>query len=204
VVSDEVGVGRGNESDKPARELDGFESDLRSSVRSWPGSQESEVDTTGRVEGQAVVGERCAQAIAAQAFEAHAVRGTDMARGVQGEPVDLSAEALVDEVSHVVVDAGGRVSRESQGLGQGGKDVRLLVLGARGLVLNLFEPLARDFAEASCQAGGECLDVLVGRWRERGEVHGAVMTRDEEAVGENRMKMRIQVRDTAETLYESH
>jgi len=83
----------------------------------------------------------------------------------------------------LVADAG-----QANRIGEVGVEMSILVIGAWGLVLLDF--LLRNPSETRCESRANHLDVAVNREGAAGE----------KAVREDRMKMRIQVCDSAETL----
>lgn len=103
MVSDEVLVGGGEQGGQSPEEGHRVEQDLGPAVGRGPGAVEPVADAACGVEGEAVEGEGCPQAVAAELLEAVAVAGLDGACGMEREAPGPGAQGLVASGEREVV-----------------------------------------------------------------------------------------------------
>jgi hypothetical protein len=201
MVAREVEVGGGDEGGEATEERQRLEAELGAALGVRPGFGEAVADPAVGVAGAAALGEGCAQAISAELLETCAVVGGDGASGVEGEAVGLSAAGLAERLVVGREGVGGAVARDPLGLGEGGVEVRLLVVAGWGQVVGGGAVALEACGEALGEARGEVQDFLVGGWREGDEGEGPVpVVRDEEAVGDDGVDMGIEVQGPAKSL----
>ena len=98
-------------------------------------------------------------------------------------------------------------SRDLDGLSRHGAQGECVRVQGLELLAGLFEAVAGQLAEALNQAKCQCLDVVVGRGRD-GLKHpgsvGSVLPFHKHPVQEDRVKVRIKIKNSTEALNEGH